>query len=278
MIRIITDSASDITQLEAKELGIDVIPLKNRFGDQEYKDGFDITIDEFYNKLVSSEELPTTSCPSPSEFEELFSKYPNDDIVYIALSSKLSGTYQSAFIGKGDRENIYLVDSLSASPGQKVLVYLALDYLKQGLSGKEIQEKLSEDQKNIVLLAMVDTLDYLKKGGRVSSTTAAVGNLLGIKPIITVDNGEMTVIGKARSAKKGHSLINEIIEQNNGIDFTKPYFVSYAGNDISSLDKYLEDSENLFAGKQKAQVTRVGSTIGTHTGPGLVAVTFIKNK
>lgn len=278
MIRIITDSASDITQIEAKQLGIDVIPLKTRFLNVEYKDGVDITIDEFYNKLIESDDLPTTSCPSPSEYEELFAKYKDDDIVYISLSSKLSGTYQSAFIGKGDRENIYIVDSLNVSPGQRILVYMAIDYVKKGLNAKEIYEAINKDVENVKVIAMLDTLEYLKKGGRISPSAAAIGSLLGIKPVVSLNEGEIVVLGKARGSKKGHNFINEMVEANNGIDFDKPYFTAYAGNDRSLLDKYLLDSMYLYEGKQAPKVNKIGSSIGTHVGPGTVALAFVKNK
>lgn len=278
MIRIITDSASDITQEEASKLGITIIPLKTRFGSKEYLDGVDITIERFYDMLVESDELPTTSCPSPVEFEEIFEQYKDDEVVCILLSSKLSGTYQSALIGKGDKDNIYLVDSLSASPGQRILVYKALRYVKDGLSVKEITQKLEEDRNNVVIIAMLETLEYLKKGGRISSSAAAVGSLLGIKPVITIKDGEIAVLGKARGSKKAQNLINETIVNNNGINFDEPYNVAYAGNSRYLLDKYIQDSKELFQKDLEFEVDRVGSTIGTHIGPGAIALSFIKNK
>ena len=277
-IRIMTDSASDITQAEAQELGITVLPLKTIFGEEEFLDGVTLDHETFYHKLIESDVLPTTSQLSPFAFEKAFrtALETHDEVLCISISSKLSGTYQSACIAAEEfRCKAFVVDSLSVAIGQRILVQLALQARDAGKTAAEIAELLNEAKHHIHLIALVDTLEYLKKGGRISPTAALAGSLLGIKPVIAIENGEVAILGKARGSKNGNNMLMKLVEQSGGIDFSRPFALAYSGLDRSMLDKYITDSSSLYDGKtERLPVHTIGSTIGTHAGPGAIAVSF----
>lgn len=275
--RIIVDSTSDLLP-QIKER-VHIVPLTVHFGTEEYVDGVTIDNKTFYEKLVESDVLPTTSQATPNGFAKEFDKVKaaNEAAVVITLSSKLSGTYQSATIAADDYENIYIVDSGSVAIGGGILVEYALKLLDEGLSAKEIAEKLEEQKKKIVIVALVDTLEYLKKGGRVSSAVAFAGGILNIKPVLSVTDGDINMLGKARGSKQGNNLLVQEIEKAGGVDFSKPVLLGYTGLSDALLLKYIEDSKHLWeCGLDNVRYTTIGSVIGTHAGPGAVAVAFFK--
>ena len=205
-------------------------------------------------------------------------KEAGDEAVVITLASSLSGTHQSATIAAEDYENIYIVDSQTAAMGSGILVELAVKLLDEGKSAKEIAEILEEEKKKIIIVALVDTLEYLKKGGRVSKTVAFAGGLLNIKPVLSVIQGEINMLGKARGSKMGNNLLVEEIGKAGGIDFSKPVLLGYSGISDALLQKYIEDSRHIWEGNlDEIRYTSVGSVIGTHAGPGAVVVAFFKN-
>ena len=220
--RIIVDSTTDLVQ-EYKER-VSVVPLTVNFGEEEYIDGVTIDYKTFYEKLIESDVLPTTSQANPDTFMKEFEKVKEagESAVVITLSSKLSGTYQSAMIAADDFENIYVVDGGSATIGNSILVEYAIKLLDEGMSAKEIAEKLEEAKGKIVIVALLDTLEYLKKGGRISKTVAFAGTVLNIKPVVSVIDGEIGMLGKARGSKMGNNLLVQEIEKAGGVDFTKP--------------------------------------------------------
>ena len=277
-VKIITDSASDISQMEAKELGITVLPLKTIFGTEEFLDGVTLDHKTFYHKLIESDMLPTTSQLSPFDYEEAFRSALEeaDEVLCITLSSRLSGCYQSAAIAAEEFPGkITLLDSLNVAIGARILVQLALQARDAGKTALEISELLKEARLHIRLIALVDTLEYLKKGGRISSTAALAGTLLGIKPIIAIENGEVAILGKARGSKNGNNLLMKLVEQSGGVDFSRPFALAYSVLDRSMLDKYISDSAVLYEGKtERLPIYTIGSTIGTHAGPGAIAVAF----
>jgi len=274
-VRIITDSASDITQTEAKELGIDVLPLKTMFGETEYLDGITLSHREFYEKLIETDVNPTTSQLSPFDFEEAFraAVEQGEEVLCITLSSRLSGTYQSASIAAAEFDGkVTLVDSLNVAIGQRILVQRALRARDEGKSAAEIGALLEQQKRDIRLIALVDTLEYLKRGGRLSSAAAFAGTLLGLKPVIAIENGEVAVLGKARGSKNGSNMLMKLVEQY-GIDFERPFALAYSGLDDSLLRKYIADSAALYEGKaERLPVYTIGSAIGTHAGPGAIAL------
>jgi len=276
--RILVDSTSDLMP-EVKEK-VHVVPLTVSFGQEEYIDGVTIDHKAFYEKLIETDVPPSTSQASPAAFAAEFekAKESGEAVVVITLSSKFSGTYQSAMIAAQDYENIFIVDSGSVAIGGGILVELALRLLDKGRSAREIFEELEEQKKKIVIVALVDTLEYLKRGGRVSKTVAFAGTVLNIKPVLSVIDGEIHMLGKARGSKMGNNLLVQEIEKAGGVDFTKPVLLGYTGLSDLMLKKYIEDSKHLWEnGISEARYTSIGSVIGTHAGPGAVAVAFFKN-
>jgi len=273
--RIIVDSTADLMP-EIKER-VHIVPLSIYFGDEEFIDGVTIDHKTFYEKLVENDVLPTTSQATPAAFEAELekAKEANESAVVITLASTLSGTYQSAVIAASDYENVYVVDSETTAVGGGILVELALRLLDEGKTAKEIADALEEAKKKIVIVALVDTLEYLQKGGRVSKTVAFAGAVLNIKPVISLVNGEINMLGKARGSKMGNNLLVQEISKAGGVDFSKPVLLGYTGISDALMLKYIEDSKHIWEGNiESARYTTIGSAIGTHAGPGAVAVAF----
>ncbi len=278
-VQIIVDSGSDILPREAEALGIIHVPLKVLFGDQEYRDAVDLSHREFYEKLIEEAQLPTTSQVPPADFEDIFRRVAaaGDTAVVVTVSGRLSGTHQSACIAAADFPDIYVVDSGNVSLGQRILVQRGLELREQGCTAAEIAETLTVESKKIKLLALLDTLEYLKRGGRISSATALAGSLLSIKPVVAVENGQVVMAGKARGSKQGNNLLRELVQRCGGIDFDRPLCLAYSGLSDSLLQKYIADSQELWAGKEdRLAIATVGCVIGAHVGPGAIAVAFFE--
>lgn len=276
--RIIVDSTTDL--LPELQHRVHVVPLTVHFGEEEYIDGVTIDNKTFYEKLVESDVLPSTSQATPDAFAREFekAKAAGESVVVITISSKLSGTYQSAVIAAEEYEEVYVIDGGSVTVGNAILTELALGLLDQGLSAKEIAETLEREKHKIVIAALLDTLEYLKKGGRISKTVAFAGTVLNIKPVISVIDGEIHILGKARGSKMGNNLLVQEIEKAGGVDFAKPVLLGYTGLSNALLLKYMEDSKHIWeAGLETIRYTSIGSVIGTHTGPGVVAAAFFRN-
>ena len=275
--RIIVDSTTDLIPEIKKR--IEIVPLTIHFGNEEYIDGVTIDRKMFYEKLVESDVLPTTSQATPFSFAKAFDsvKENGDEAVVITISSKLSGTCQSANIAAKDYENIYIVDSGTGAVGGGILAEYALRLADEGFGAKEIAEKLNEAKERIVIVALVDTLEYLKRGGRVSKSVAFAGTVLNIKPVLSVIDGEVSILGKARGSKQGNNLLVQQIAKVGGVDFAMPVLLGYTGISDALLLKYIEDSKYIWEnGTDKVNYTVIGSAIGTHAGPGAIAVAFFK--
>lgn len=278
MIKLLVDSASDVEKTEAEELGIELISMRVRFGDEEYLDGVNLSHKEFFEKLIESAELPQTSQINVFDWEEKFGELTADgsEVIAITISSKLSGTYSCATrAAKKFGGKVRVVDSLEACIGERILAQYALRLIKSGKPSDEIVNELDAKKKKIQLLAVLDTLQYLRKGGRISSVAAIAGGLLSIKPVISIVNGEIKMVGKAIGSKKSNNLLNKLVSECGGIDFDMPYALAYSGLSDAYLQKYLADSEGLW--KEYTSFVpsyMIGSTIGTHVGPGAIAVAF----
>ena len=277
MVKIITDSTADFTAAEAAELGIDIVHLRTRFGDEEYVDGIGLSPMQFYEKLVESDVMPCTSQPSPAEFESAFSAALEtaDEVVAITISAELSGTYQSAVIAAGGFDGrVRVVDSRSASIGEQILVRYAARLASEGRPAAEIESLLAENRSRICVLALLDRHEYRKRGGRISAAVAFAGGVLSIKPVVTLRDGAVALVGKARGSKNGGNLLNQLVEKH-GIDFSMPYLLGYTGLSDALLMKYVSDSAALWRSHaDELPVTSIGSVIGTHAGPGGIAVAF----
>ena len=277
--RIIIDSTVDVPS-ELRER-MHVAPLHVRFGDEEFIDGVTITSQEFYERLMNSEILPASSQPSLDSFEKIYEEVTaaGDEGVVLTISSKLSGTYQSACIAAEDYPNIHVVDTMTATVAAGILAELALRLADEGMDAKSIVARLSEERERVCLLAVFDTLEYLKKGGRLSATAAFAGALLSIKPIISLPGGEIAVLGKARGTRKGNEMLLSEIEKAGGVDFSMPVLQGYTGLSGELLDKFLTDSAVLWEGHPETQRTvPICSVIGTHAGPGAYATAFFAKK
>lgn len=280
-VQIIIDSGADIIPAQAKELGVIHLPLKVLFGTEEYEDAVTLTHREFYEKLIECDTLPTTCQIPPSAFEDAYEtvRLHGDTAVVITLSGKLSGTYQSAMIATDGHEGrVHVVDSESVSLGQRLLVLRAVELRRQGFSAAKIAACLEQEKKHIKVLALLDTLEYLKKGGRISKATAFAGSMLNIKPVITLNNGEVTMVGKARGSKQGNNLLRELIADCGGINFSLPFCLAYSGLSDALLQKYIADSTDLWEQNTASlPIATVGCVIGAHAGPGAIAVAFFQN-
>ena len=277
MIKIVVDSASDITQSEAESLGVSLISMRVRFGEEEFSDGVDITHREFYEKLIESDALPQTSQINEFCWAERFDELLKDadEVLAITISSKLSGTYVSAAAAaKKFGTRVRVVDSLSACIGERILCMYALRLIRD--HGIDDAERLLNENKNkMQVLALLDTLHYLKMGGRISAATAFAGELLSIKPVVCIADGEVKLVGKALGSKRGNNLLAQLVEKCGGINFDMPYALGFTGLDDKLLVKYIGDSERLWKGRvDSLPVFAIGSTIDTHVGPGAIAVAF----
>ena len=277
-IRIITDSGSDLCPPFPENLT--VMPLTIHFGQEEYRDGETIDHKTFYEKLASGTQLPTTSLIPPGEFEQAYEKAreKGETVIAIVLSSKLSGTYQSAVLAADGREKVYVVDSLNATLGEQILVKYALELVEQGMDAEALVAELERAKSHVNLMGLPDTLEYLHRGGRISKTVAVLGGALSIKPVLRLVDGVVVMIGKARGSKNGNNyLIQEV--NKSGVDFSKPLCLGYTGRSDELLQRYIADSRQLWEGKvDKLPISTVGATIGTHVGPGAVVVAFFDNQ
>ena len=275
-VKIIIDSTTDLPPALRALCG--VVPLCVRFGDVEYMDGVTIDHKQFYEMLIESDVLPTPSQPTPDAFAQEYQKYVDagQKAVVLTVSSELSGTYQSATIAAMDFPgSVYVVDSRSVAIGTGILAQLALSMAQAGASAEEIVKEINLQRDNVRLIALLDTLEYLKKGGRISATVAFAGNLLAIKPVVCIRDGAIAMLGKARGSQQACNLLAAEIEKAGGVDFDKPVLLGYTGLSDLLLKKYISDSGALWQqNKTELEFTPIGSVIGTHAGPGAIAAAF----
>jgi DegV family protein with EDD domain len=275
MIRIMTDSTSDLLPQRREALGVDVLPLSVHFGQETFQDGVDITNQGFYERLAQAETLPTTSQVNPEVFADLFQHYVDqgDQMVGIFISSDLSGTFQSAAIARDMVEGgeIYVIDSRSVTFALGLLVEQAASLRDQGLSAAQIADQVTRLTSRLRLLAVVDTLKYLKMGGRISAATAVVGGILGISPIISVQDGKVEAVGKARGRKAALQWMAKRMEQEPAAAGLPVAF----GH--SNAPKAMEECMDFFSARLEG--TRcftgdIGAVVGTHAGPGATGIAY----
>ncbi len=273
-IRIVIDSCADLKEeLRAK---MSVVPMTIMFGDEEYIDGETMTRRSFYEHLAVCKDLPSTSQPSPDAFARVFEEAiaAGEQVVALTVASKLSGTFQSANIAAMDYPgDVFVVDTETAAIGEGVLAEYALQLVEQGLCAADVAAALNREKHRVVVLAALDTLEYLQRGGRISKTAAFAGGLLNIKPVIALRGGEIAVAGKARGAKQGHIMLNKTVEETGGMDLTMPVILGYTGLEDTLLQAYTAGSTCLPA---DAFRTNISGTIGTHVGPGAYAVAYFR--
>lgn len=279
-VRIITDSASDMSPAEHPALA--VLPLSVTFGTDVYMDGVDIDYQRFYEMLVERDELPKTGQVNPYAFSQAIAeaREAGDEAVIITVGAKLSGTNQSArtALAEAPGGDVYVVDSNNVTLGERVLVEYALRLVDEGQGAAQIAAAVEAVRDRVVVIGLLETLEYLVRGGRLSAAAGAVGTLLNVKPVVAAEDGLIVQLGKARGSKNGRNLLNQKVEKAGGIDFSMPLALGYTGLSDAVLKKYIEDSAALWAGHTEGElpVHTIGATIGTHVGPGAVAVAFFQ--
>lgn len=276
MTRILVDSSSDYTLDEAKEKNIDLIPISVSIAGNDYLDGIDLNRDDFFQLLESTGDFPKTSQPAPQSFLDVFEdvREKGDDIVCILLSSELSGTYQSAMIAKNmiNYDNIYIIDSLSATFTIKVMADYACRLRGEGAPAKEIAKKIERLKSKVKVVASLNTLEYLHRGGRLGRAAAAIGEAVNLKPVITLtDKGTIGVVGKCIGKNKAISFILNHLRSVD-IDDTFPIYTiySYGTNNIELFEKKLTSENYAATGR-----LQIGATIGSHIGPEAFGIIFV---
>lgn len=279
-VRIITDSASDMSPAEHPALA--VLPLSVTFGTDVYMDGVDIDHQRFYEMLVERDELPKTGQVNPYAFSRAIAEVreAGDEAVIITVGAKLSGTNQSArtALAEAPGGDVFVVDSNNVTLGERVLVEYALRLVDEGRDAAQIAAAVEAVRDRVVVIGLLETLEYLVRGGRLSAAAGAVGTLLNVKPVVAAEDGLIVQLGKARGSKNGRNLLNQKVEKAGGVDFSMPLALGYTGLSDAVLKKYIEDSATLWAGHTEGElpVHTIGATIGTHVGPGAVAVAFFQ--
>ena len=278
-IKIICDSLSDIPKDLLEKYDIEVVPLTVILNGKEYKDGIDITKEEFYKILRDEKVYPKTSQATYAQFTEVFEKYikQGKEIIYISGSSSATGTYQSANMAKNDldTDNIYTYDSQTFSFGIGYLVVKAAELAKEGKSPNEIIEILNDIREKSYLLFSVDTLDYLKNGGRISSTKATIGSILNIKPILDVKDGLVSSVAQVRGKKNVISKMIELVKENCGEDLSNQIIYIGYSDDFKEKEKLTDAIKEEF-NPIDIQYFMVGTCIGAHSGPGVTGLLAFK--
>lgn len=274
-IKLIIDSTANIRESSKKKIDY-IVPLTVHFGSEEFIDGVTISNDEFYTKLQTNENFPSTSQATPDKFMKVFDQIDKEDsAIVITISSNLSGTYQSAVLAASEYDNIHVIDSEAVTIAAGVLIEYAIDLVEQGLALEDIIDELEEKKKKIELLGIFDTLEYLQKGGRLSKSAAFAGEILKIKPIISIISGDITVPAKTRGNKKAISIFNKELSENCDINNDLPFLFGYTGLSDENLVNYFESSKDLWS--ESYDHISIGSVVGTHAGPGAIAIAYFKN-
>lgn len=277
MIRILVDSSSDYRLDEVEQKNMELVPISITIGEKTYIDGVDLGRDEFYEVLEASGEFPKTSQPSPQAFLDIFKdvKEKGDEMVCILLSSALSGTYQSAVLARNmvDYDKIYIVDSLSATYVIKVMADYACKLREEGVAVSIIAEKVEELKSRVKVIAALDTLEYLSRGGRIGKAAAVIGDMVNVKPIITVtEDGNVGVLGKSIGRNKA---ISNIVRQLKALKIDTDYpmypIYSYGEENCIKFEEKLKKE-----GYKTNRRMQIGSTIGTHIGPEAFGIIFVR--
>jgi len=277
-IRFLTDSTADILPQEAAQRGIDVVPLKVLFGDTAYRDGVDLDHSAFYQMLQSAEKLPTTSQPTPEDFLPFFdsARSQGDTLICLLLASTLSGTCQSALIARDicGYDQIHIIDSTVSITALRLLVDLGCMLRDQALPAEAIVAELEQAKGKIRLLAVVDTLEYLHKGGRLPAAATVVGGLLKVKPLLTLKDGTLSVVGKGMGVKGSLNALMELVGNHLNNDPRLPIYYGYTGSD-ELCRQFIGRMEETF-GSHSYEIHPVGSVIGAHAGPGAAVIVYLE--
>ena len=280
VVRIVTDSTADLPAEVASELGITVVPLTVFFGDEAYLDGVELDNASFYQKLAASKDLPRTSQPAPAAFQEAFQRLIDegaDAILAVHLSSKLSGTYQSACTARDSlpeetrKVPIEIIDSLSISVGMNYAIQNAARQARTGKNLEEIKASVEDTLARTSILAVLDTLEYVRRGGRIGGASAMLGNMLSFKPIVSLKEGEVVAVERPRTRGKAYARIAQLLSEMGPIEH-----VSIAESNDEVGQQLSDALKEVYSGKPP--IYRLGAVLGTHTGPGTAAIALVKAK
>lgn len=280
MIRIITDSAADYTHDELERRQIECVPMSVSFGDNNYLDGVTLSKEEFYEKLTSSKEVPKTSQPSPAEFIDRFesAKSAKDSVIVITVSGALSGTYQTALMAKemAEYDEIYVIDSKSATMGMRILTDIAVNMRDQGEAPARIAATLTELRARLRIYAGLDTLEYLYKGGRISKGAASIGTLANIKPIVTfTEDGEVKLCSKQVGIRHAIRQVAKLVDEDKP-DMHYPVYFLYS-HDRGNTAGFIKALEKTGMVIDAPKIREIGPTIGSHIGPDAFGIVYIGN-
>lgn len=275
-VKIITDTLSDITDDLAKELDLTVVPLYVRFGEEIFRDRVEITTEEFYRRLVYESTLPSTTQPTPHDFAEVYGKLAEetDEILVITISSKLSGTYQSAIQAQKmvqGKCRINVVDSLSVAMGQGLIVISTVDAVKKGANLDEATKFAQRAASRSHLIAYFDTLKYLAKGGRIGKAQGLLGSMLSVKPILTVKDGEMSPLTRVRSLNAGFDYLYNVVANAGKLESLAVEHATTPGD----ADKLVERFSSIFP-KDNIYRAIISPVVGTHAGPNALAISYLE--
>jgi DegV family protein with EDD domain len=278
LVRIVTDSAADFEPWELEKNNIKAVPLSVIFGEKEYKENIDLTKERFYELLKTEEKMPHTAQPSPQDYLDLIeeARENGDDIIIITISSGLSGTYQSVVATKelADYDRCYVIDSLNGTGGERMSVEYAVRLRDEGKSAEEIVEKVTAIRERVVLYTVMDTLEYLHRGGRISSTVYKIGSIAHIKPIMHVSReGKAEIPAKAMGTSKGIDFVVKHVEKDMP-DEDFPFYIMFTENRKNG-EILRERLEKIGVSVPEERIIPVGAVVGTHIGPGACAVVYI---
>lgn len=277
MLRIITDSLCDLTMDSAKKLNIDILPLTVRFGEVDYKCGVELTNEAFYDKLTNDSNHPTTAAVNPFEFEEIFRKYidAGDEIVAILFSKHMSATFQSASIAADnvDSDRLHLIDCENGAMGQTLLILTAVSMRDEGKSAPEIADTIRALLPKTMTYIVVDTLEYLKRGGRISKGAALIGGLMKLHPVLQVIADGAKPVDKVKGKKSANAwLINKLQEKPADTDYKLVIGHSNAPERAEAFKEHLQEAgitNDIF-------ITCIGPIVGTHIGPNCLGIGYIE--
>lgn len=277
-VRIVTDTASDFTVEQAQQANLTLVPMPITHEGKTYRDAYDLSKSDFYHLLTSSDSLPKTAQPAPQDFLMHFldAKQHGDSVVCIVLSSALSGTLQSAMLAKTEAEydEIYIVDSKCCTGAMMILVHEALRLRQEGASAPEIAAQLEALRPRVGLYAVLDTLEYLYKGGRLTRLQAGAGTLMSVKPIVTLDeNGAVVVCGKSIGRKKAFDHLLALVRK---VDMDPSYEPLFLYSALPQACEPLMDALEIPQQIRQTRMLEVGATIGTHVGPGVFGMVFVR--
>ena len=282
-ITIITDSGSDIKQEIARKWGIRVLPLPVSFGEEEFLDDVTLTANQLYLRMITTGELPKTSQVPPYTFELAIAEElkAGNSVICITTSSGMSGCYHSACIAaRHFSEKVTVIDSLNVCASLYVLVRYAAGLVRMGKTHEEIVRRVERDKRRLHVISLVDTLEYVRKGGRISTVKALAGSFLRVKPIITADDeGKVKVIGTACGEKNAYRLFSQLVDEAGGIDFSMPVCMAYSGLSDENMRNYMKKEAGLFEGNEnRIHVMQFGATVGTYSGPDAFAIGFFHRR